>query len=78
MKFYQSVVALTVMPNKLNIDSPYSIRNVAATLAFDAMKYYNGNVSSDPIVSFLRPTKDESPLTMPSKLVTCKIRTTGG
>jgi hypothetical protein len=27
MKFYQSVVALTVMPNKLNIDSPCESEN---------------------------------------------------
>lgn len=28
-----------------------SIRNVAATIAHDAMGYYSGNTSSDPIVS---------------------------
>lgn len=32
----------------LSVDS---IRNVAATLAFDTMKYYNGNVSTNPVVS---------------------------
>ncbi|KAK0391221.1 hypothetical protein NLU13_0722 [Sarocladium strictum] len=49
MIFPRSVVALTVLPSQLNISSPYSIRNVAATLAYDTMKYYDGNVSTNPL-----------------------------
>jgi len=36
-------------PKSLNLDSAYSIRNVAATIAHDAMTYYNGNTSSNPL-----------------------------
>ncbi|OLN97657.1 Mannan endo-1,6-alpha-mannosidase DCW1-like protein 2 [Colletotrichum chlorophyti] len=35
-------------PNTLDINNPDSIRQVASSLAFAAMSYYNGNVSSDP------------------------------
>lgn len=31
-----------------------SIRNVAATIAFDAMEYYNGNVTTIPKVSLCK------------------------
>ncbi|UNI21853.1 Mannan endo-1,6-alpha-mannosidase [Purpureocillium takamizusanense] len=54
MKFVKSgapiVAALSgiISPKDLNVDSPTSIRNVAATVAHDAMSYYKGNVTTDP------------------------------
>ncbi|KAK2021664.1 family 76 glycosyl hydrolase [Colletotrichum zoysiae] len=47
-----SVAAATVSaftaPNTLDVTKPDSIKAVARSLAFGAMSYYNGNVSSDP------------------------------
>lgn len=45
------VSAANMLPKELNVDSPKSIRNVAATIAHDAMSFYNGNTSSNPTVS---------------------------
>jgi len=38
-----------IAPKDLDLESAYSIRNVAATLAHDAMTYYKGNTSSNPV-----------------------------
>ncbi|WDK17390.1 glycosyl hydrolase family 76 [Colletotrichum graminicola] len=47
-----SVAAATVSaftaPNTLDVTKPDSVKAVARSLAFGAMSYYNGNVSSDP------------------------------
>ncbi|KAI5463225.1 glycosyl hydrolase family 76-domain-containing protein [Mariannaea sp. PMI_226] len=43
-----SVVAAVTKPTTLDISDKDSIRDVAATLAFDAMKYYSGNTSTYP------------------------------
>ncbi|GJN66974.1 glycosyl hydrolase [Purpureocillium lilacinum] len=37
-----------IAPKDLKVDSPSSIRNVAATVAHDAMAYYKGNLTTDP------------------------------
>ncbi|UNI24971.1 Mannan endo-1,6-alpha-mannosidase [Purpureocillium takamizusanense] len=43
------VATAPVPPNALNTTNPDSIRNVAATIAHDAMGYYKGNVSKNEI-----------------------------
>ncbi|RBR21567.1 uncharacterized protein FIESC28_04835 [Fusarium coffeatum] len=40
--------ATRTAPKSLDTSNPDSIRNVAGTLAFDAMSYYKGNTSSNP------------------------------
>jgi mannan endo-1,6-alpha-mannosidase len=44
-----TATAVVVAPKDLDLDSRYSIRNVAATIANDALTYYNGNVSANPV-----------------------------
>ncbi|KAL6836637.1 glycoside hydrolase family 76 protein [Trichoderma sp. SZMC 28015] len=56
MKFITSVHAAAVTsaitaPNSLDVKSLSSVRNVAATLAFDAMSYYKGNLSAPDSVA---------------------------
>lgn len=52
MKFMRSVNAAAAAssamtaPKSLDVKNPASVRNVAATLAFDAMSYYKGNLSA--------------------------------
>ncbi|EXA47541.1 hypothetical protein FOVG_04614 [Fusarium oxysporum f. sp. pisi HDV247] len=41
-------IATKTPPSSLDTANPDSIRDVAGTLAFDAMKYYSGNTSSVP------------------------------
>ncbi|KAL2204307.1 mannan endo-1,6-alpha-mannosidase [Sarocladium strictum] len=54
MKVVTAVATATVAsayfmaPKTLDTSSDYSIRNVAATIAYDAMSYYKGNTSSNP------------------------------
>ncbi|KAG6007550.1 hypothetical protein E4U21_005851 [Claviceps maximensis] len=52
MRFVKGVHAATVLggvfaPKDINVDSQVSVRNVAATLAFETMSYYSGN-TTDP------------------------------
>ncbi|KAK2590165.1 hypothetical protein QQS21_012161 [Conoideocrella luteorostrata] len=56
MKFMKSVHAVAaagptlsglIAPKDINVDSQASVRNVAATLAYDTMSYYSGN-TTDP------------------------------
>jgi len=54
-----------------------SIRNVAATIAYDAMGYYKGNVSKNEVVSRHSPV--ELQYAEPDRtLATFRNRTTGG
>ncbi|KFA78067.1 hypothetical protein S40288_05458 [Stachybotrys chartarum IBT 40288] len=54
VQFYKPVPAAAILgalvaPRDLDIENPNSIRNVASTIAYDAMTYYNGNTSSNPV-----------------------------